>query len=119
MALAGLFEFVAYDRLAQLPPGAVLTLFRRRFGVEDVTAGADVRAKLDTDAALAPPEEADDFGLGQVTGLVRGVFFSKETLTPLDRAILSSFKGITLETEEPEWDDDHSFGEIRFRNPVW
>ncbi len=107
--------FISYDRIEDLPPAAVLTLFRHRFGVGDNSPGPAVRASLEADHALAPPEEDDDFGLGEAAQLTRGVFFFKERVTELDRLVLASFDGIELDGEEPDWDDDHSLGELSYR----
>jgi hypothetical protein len=50
----------AYDRSASRPVGAVLTLFRQRFGVGDTTPGWKVKEALAADAALAPPDDRTD-----------------------------------------------------------
>ena len=56
-------SFRVYDRMLSTPVGAVLMLFRQRFGVGDTTPGWQVREILEADAALAPPvEEAQSNG---------------------------------------------------------
>ncbi|MBI2241297.1 MAG: hypothetical protein HYU59_10910, partial [Magnetospirillum gryphiswaldense] len=102
--------FAPYDRIAATPPGAVLTLFRERFGIEDSTAGAQVRAKLAADAALAPRLEGSEFDNGR--GFVRGVFYFLRQFTELDRVVLSSFDGLEFDALEPEWDENHVLGKI-------
>ena len=106
--------FTAYDRLEDLPPAAVLTLFRHRFGIGDTAPGPAVRACLEADHALASPDDDDEFGIGDVKHLIRGVFYFKDGVTDLDRLVLSSFKGIEFTADEPDWDDDHILGELSY-----
>lgn len=111
MCAAGDPNFEAYDRLAVTPLGAVLTLFHHRFGINDATTGTHVRTKLATDGALAPPEEPDDeFDEGRA--VVQGTMFFLHQFTELDRLVLSCFKGLTIESQEPEWDENHVIGQI-------
>ncbi len=98
--------FEAYDRIAATPMGAVLTLFLHRFGITDSTTGNEARAKLEADAALAPQEDIDeDFDEGR--GLLAGTFYFRHKFTTLDRMILSCFKDIRLEANEPTWGVQH------------
>jgi hypothetical protein len=53
-------SFQAYDRMLSTPVGAVLMLFRQRFGVGDTTPGWKVKEVLAADAALAPPDDGTD-----------------------------------------------------------
>lgn len=102
--------FGPYDRIAATPMGAVLSLFRKRFGTEDWTTGGQVRAKLAADAALAPQLEGNGFDNGR--GLVRGTFYFLRQFTELDRMVLSCFDGLDLDAQEPEWDESHVLGKI-------
>lgn len=105
--------FAAYDRIAALPMGAVLTLLLHRFGIEDDTPGPEVRAKFMADAALAPPrpgKDRDDDSREVVTGTM---YFAGE-MTPLDRLVLSCFNGLHLADPEPVWDEDGVMGQIQF-----
>lgn len=114
MSAAGDPNFEAYDRLAATPLGAVLTLFYHRFGISDATTGAQVRAKLTTDAALATPEEPDDDGFDEGRALVRGTMFFLHQFTELDRLVLSCFNGLKIEHQEPEWDEKHVIGRLDY-----
>lgn len=108
-------EFSAYERLASLPMGAVLTLLLNRFGIKDDTPGPEVRAVFASDAALAPPvskqiEDTDDEG----RALVCGTFFFTSDITSLDRLLLSCFDKLRTDEEEPEWDENHVVGRLHF-----
>lgn len=104
-AAASTFPFEPFDRIASVPMGAVLTLFLHRFGIADSTTGAQVRSKLAADAALAPPEEDDEFDEGR--GIVVGRFYFMQELTPLDQMVLSCFENIQLDGTEPEREDQY------------
>jgi hypothetical protein len=104
--------FAPYDRITATPLGAVLTLFREKFGIEDSTMGAQVRTTLAADAALAPQLEKNEFDNGR--GLVRGAFYFLRQFTELDRIVLSCFDGIELDAQEPEWDENHMLGKILY-----
>ena len=106
--------FESYERVADRPMGAVLTLFLRRFGISDDCSGLDVRAKLAADAALAQPEEVEsEYDPGR--GLIQGTFYYVSEFTDLDRAIISSFKGLQLDSPEPEWDEEYPvFGSLGY-----
>lgn len=105
--------FGAYDRIAALPMGAVLTLLLHRFGIEDDTPGPEVRSKFEADAALAPPRaegsRADDW-----REVVTGTMFFTGEMTPLDRLVLSCFDGLHLPDPEPVFEHDGSLGQLPF-----
>lgn len=103
--------FPAYDRLASLPMGAVLTLLMNRFGIEDDSPGPEVHSKFSSDAALAPKHPKPDEG----RVLVQGTFFFVHEITPFDRLVLSCFQDLQTDTPEPEWDDEHVIGRIFFK----
>jgi hypothetical protein len=107
-------NFEAYERPAATPLGAVLTLFYYRFGINDATTGAQVRAKLTADAALATPEEPDDEEFDEGRGLVRGTMFFLHQFTEFDRLVLSCFNGLRIERQEPEWDEKHVIGRLDY-----
>ena len=119
-AAADLTSFIPYERLGLLPPGAVLTLFRARFGVDDTVPGEIVREKLTADAALSPPtpsKDADEDAAPVATNtahLVRGVIYFNKSVTDFDRQILSCFRGIKLETTDPEWLGDQALGKLEY-----
>lgn len=104
--------FGPYDRIAATPLGAVLTLFRKRFGTEDWTTGAQVRAKLAADSALGTQLEGNEFDNGR--GLVRGTFYFLRQFTELDRMVLSCFDGLEFDGKEPEWDKNHFIGRLYY-----
>lgn len=104
-AAASAAAFEAYDRIGATPMGAVLTLLLNRFGISDITTGAQARAKFAADAVFAPTQE-DEERFDDGRGIVFGSFFFMDRFTDLDRLILSCFKGIRLEKNEPEWDDE-------------
>ena len=106
--------FAAYDRLAALPMGAVLTLLLNRFGIEDDSPGPDVRAKFAADAALAPAMPPEESAPATDRGLVQGTMFFINKVTPLDWIVLSCFKNLRTDTSEPEWDENHVFGQLRY-----
>lgn len=115
--------FNPYDRMLSTPVGAVLTLFRQRFGVDDTTPGARVREILQADAVLAPtdqesdePEEDDADGSDYVgdPALAQGTFYFAEEFTELDRLALACFGGIKLNPEFPNWDEAGQIGRIDF-----
>ena len=119
-------SFQAYDRMLSTPVGAVLMLFRQRFGIDDSTPGWKVREVLHADAALAPPDEdaqgndAHDSAAGDYTPdkvLARGTLFFLEEFTELDRLALDCFEGIRLGSEMPEWDEAGHIGSIDFTLP--
>ena len=106
--------FAAYDRLAALPMGAVLTLLLNRFGIEDDSPGPEVRAKLTADAGLASPASTDTADTDDGRALVSGTIFFTNDVTPLDRLVLSCFKNLRTEQPDPEWDDNHVVGRLGF-----
>jgi hypothetical protein len=119
-------SFQAYDRMLSTPVGAVLMLFRQRFGVGDATPGWKVREVLAVDAALAPPNEGTDSnGSGDNDAkantpdkvLARGTFFFLEEFTKLDRLALTCFGEVQLESEMPNWDEAGHIGSIDFTLP--
>ncbi|WP_271009436.1 hypothetical protein [Paucibacter sp. B51] len=119
-------SFQAYDRMLSTPVGAVLMLFRQRFGVGDLTPGWKVKEVLAADAALAPPEngtdnnDPDDDGVeGYVPNevLARGTLYFQEEVTELDRLALACFEGAQLESEMPTWDEAGLIGSIDFTLP--
>lgn len=107
-------RFEAYDRIAETPLGAVLTLFSHRFGVNDATPGAQVRAKLAANAAAAPPEEIDEEDSDPWRSITHGTMFFRNQFTELDQLVLSCFRGLRIESDEPEWDDRHAIGRLRY-----
>lgn len=103
----------SFERLNELPPGAVLTLFNSRFGIYDLTSGADARAKLVKDAALTPADElSTDSDGGQ--GLTRVTMYFRHQFTELDQIVLSCVQDFGHKSEEPEWDEDHSLGRLDY-----
>ncbi|MBK0413129.1 hypothetical protein JD974_01800 [Chromobacterium haemolyticum] len=109
---AGDPTFAAYERIAATPLGAVLTLFLHRFGVNDSTAGSQVRAKLTVDASQSTPEEVEEEEIDVGRGLIQGTMFFHRQFTELDRLVLSCFKGLEIELQEPEWDENHEIGRL-------
>jgi len=109
-------SFAAYERLAATPPGAVLTLFRSRFGIEDSTPGSEVRFKLEADAKLAPPAPSTLMDLADAPAVsrTRGVMFFTNELTDFDRVVLSHFDGLNLDTEAPTWAASSVTGRLSF-----
>ncbi|MCY1213745.1 hypothetical protein ACFJIS_14995 [Variovorax boronicumulans] len=113
-------SFQAYDRVAATPVGALLMLFRQKFGINDTMPGVRVREALDADAALAPAqEETGDEGDTQGDGLpervlLRGTLYFSRQYTELDRIALSCIEGVQLDSEAPEWDDAGEIGSIDF-----
>lgn len=119
-------SFQAYDRMLSTPVGAVLMLFRQRFGVNDATPGWKVREVLEADAALAPRDEGSDSdgvddnraeGYAPDKVLARGTLFFLEEFTKLDRLALACFEGVQLESELPNWDESGHIGSIDFTLP--
>lgn len=101
----------SFGRLVELPAGAVLTLFNNRFGIDDLTSGAQARAKLVKDAALAIAEDSSsDSDAGQ--GLTRITMYFRNQFTELDKIVLSCIPEIGHKPEEPEWDEDLSLGRL-------
>ncbi len=116
-------SFQAYDRLVATPVGAVLMLFRQRFGIDDTTPGMRVREVLAADAALAPAhEESIDEGETQGNSVVERVllqgtlYFSKQ-YTEFDRIALSCIEGMKLDPGAPDWDDAGEMGRMDFTTP--
>ena len=112
-------SFRAYERIVATPVGAVLMLFRQRFGVDDTTPGMRVRKALATDAALAPQEESSDEGSTQgdyipERTLLQGTLYFSSQYTELDRISLSCIEGIQLDPESPDWDDAGEIGRMDF-----
>lgn len=119
-------SFQAYDRMLSTPVGAVLMLFRQRFGVGDATPGWKVKEVLAADAALAPPDDGADSNDPDCDGaegyvpdkvLARGTLFFQEEFTELDRLALACFEGAQLESEMPNWDEAGLIGSIDFTLP--
>ena len=113
-------SFQAYDRVAATPVGAVLTLFRQRFGIDDATFGMRVREALAADAALAPAQE-ETSGEGDTQGdyvpervLLHGALYFSRQYTELDRIALSCIEDVQLNPESPDWDDAGDIGRIDF-----
>jgi hypothetical protein len=98
----------------------VLTLFRARFGVDDTVPGEIVREKLAADSALrpsAPSKDADEDAAPvalNTAHLVRGVIYFNGPATDFDRQILSCFRGLKLETTNPEWLGDQALGKLAY-----
>ena len=107
-------SFEAYDRIETRPLGALLTLFLQRFGITDSMIGAQVRAKLTADAALAARDASDDDEIDEGRGLIMGTMFFMHHFTELDRLLLSCFRGLETEHQEPLWDEDHVVGWIDY-----
>lgn len=119
-------SFQAYDRMLSTPVGAVLMMFRQRFGISDATPGWKVRELLEADAALAPPDDVggsedsmDSYAEGYTPDkvLARGTFFFLEGFTELDRRVIASFDEVQLATEMPKWDEAGHIGSIDFTLP--
>lgn len=107
-------SFESYDRIADTPMGALLTLFNHRFGINDATTGSQVRARLAADAALAPPAAVDAEEVDESRTLVQGTLFFRNHFTELDRLVLSCLKGLKTEAQEPEWDEGHVIGQLHY-----
>lgn len=106
--------FPAYDRLASFPMGAVLSLLLNRFGIEDDTPGPEVRARFAADAALAPPAIVAEDEVNEGRALVTGKMFFFNEVTALDRMVLDCFRGLRIDSAEPEWDENHVVGRLFF-----
>lgn len=113
-------SFQAYDRIVATPVGAVLMLFRQRFGIDDTTPGMHVREILVADAARAPAQEetGDD---GDTHGdnvservLLQGTVYFSRQYTELDRIALSCIEGIQLDSNSPDWNDAGEIGRMDF-----
>ena len=113
-------SFQAYDRIVATPVGAVLMLFRQRFGIDDTTPGMHVRETLAADAARAPVhEETGDEGDTQGDSvservLLQGTVYFSRQYTELDRIALSCIEGVQLDSESPDWDDAGEIGRMDF-----
>lgn len=107
-------NFEAYERITETPLGAVLTLFSHRFGINDATTGIQVRAKLAADAAAAPQKEPGEEEFDAGRGLTQGTMFFRNQFTELDQLVLSCLNGLETESQEPEWDEDHVIGQLRY-----
>lgn len=116
-------SFQAYDRIAATSVGAVLMLFRQRFGISDATPGRRVREALAADAALAPAREEtsdesntqDDYVPDRV--ILQGTLYFSRQYMELDRIALSCIAGIKLDMESPDWDDAGEIGRMDFTAP--
>ena len=118
-------SFQAYDRSTSRPIGAVLSLFRQRFGVGDSTPGEGERV-LAADAALAPQSDATDNCAASVSRaedgvpeqtLARGTLFFRKEFTELDRLALACLEGAQFESEVPTWDESDIVSSIEFTLP--
>jgi hypothetical protein len=113
-------SFQAYDRVVATPVGAVLMLFRQKFGIGDATPGRSVREALVADAALAPAQEetSDESGTdGDCVPervLLQGTLYFSRQYTELDRIALSCIDGVQLDPESPDWDDAGEIGRMDF-----
>lgn len=113
-------SFQAYDRIAATPVGAVLMLFRKRFGIDDTTPGAQVREILAADGAHASIQEQiedeDGSQIDEVSQkvLVQGTVYFSKLYTELDRIALGCIEGIQLDSKTPDWDDAAAIGRIDF-----
>lgn len=111
--------FEHYRRHAETPAGAVLTLFRDRFGVADWTVGRRVREILAADAALAPPngqrvDPAEDENDYQEHSLTQVSMHFLGEFTSLDRLVVECFFDVPPDGLEPTWDDAGELGCIEF-----
>jgi len=116
-------SFHAYGRPVATPMGAVLMLFRKRFGIGDAMTGLRVREALAADANLAPAQEEDsDADYAQADEapervLLQGTFYFYKQYTEFDRIALSCIDDLRLEQEAPQWDDAGQLGYVKFTAP--
>lgn len=116
-------SFEAYDRRIANPIGAVLMLFRQRFGIDDLTQGIRVREVFAADAARAlAQKQASDQGDTQgayapETLLLQGTLYFSRQYSELDYIALSCIDGVKLDQESPDWDDAGEIGRMDFTAP--
>lgn len=106
----------AYDRIEQVPLGAVLTLLLTRFEIDDMMTGNQVRSIFENEKALTPTapniKGASDIDAENIE--IHGSFYYLNVFTEFDRALLPLFNGLKFDSAEPVWDEDHVFGRLSF-----
>ena len=107
--------FDHYERLEQLPPGALSTLFLRRFGISTLTPGPTVREIFAADRAKRGILEEEEDSSNHA---ISGNFIFKDKFTELDWVFMRSFQGIELDLDTPDWNQEiPGFGVIGFSIP--
>lgn len=112
----GASTFAPFNRIVTTPVGAVLTLFRKKFGIDDTTPGRQVRAALAVDARLALPsedvQEEQDEPIER--SLVQGAFYFNGSCEGFDAVVMSCFQNIRMGTTEIDWSSSGGLGRWDF-----
>lgn len=103
---------ISYDRIAQVPLSAVLTLLLTRFGIDDTMSGDQVKSIFAKSQAESPKEDTEEDDIQNEIN--NGSFYFLNHFTDFDRSLLKCFDGIDLECTEPNWDQDHKIGSIPY-----